>query len=80
GRSLLRLEAARLPPKMRLKKPVKLEKAAGRLRNFPAADRMGGKGAMEGAGRLERRPGTSKQEVCERRAKPRIAESQYDCA
>jgi hypothetical protein len=34
---------------------------------------MGGKGAMDGADRLKGRPGVSKQVVCERRAKPRLA-------
>jgi hypothetical protein len=41
-----------------------------RLRSLSAADQVGGKGAMDGAERLKGRPGVSKQDVCERRAKP----------
>jgi hypothetical protein len=45
-------------------------KTGSRLRSLSAADQVGGKGAMDGADRLKGRPGVSKQDVCERRAKP----------
>ena len=36
---------------------------------------MGGRGAMDGAERLKGRPGVSKQDVCEWRAKPAAPEA-----
>jgi len=54
----------------------KIPKNSGwRLRSLSAADQVGGKGARDGADRLKGRPGESKQDVCERRAKPTAPES-----